>query len=151
MSHPCEGCIDWVPLSTTAGKAKRVCDYIGHTGHARILICPPGELCTVKSTVPREEKVERYDKGGFAVRQPGKAGPKERIPVGKVRELAALGWSDYKIAKEIGFAKTSVMACRRRHNIPRGKRKDGVSEEEIRCNLCRPTLELPQQRNQGSG
>lgn len=125
--HPCEGCIDWVPISPTNTHYSRVCDYIGRTGHARSLICPPGEGCTVKSTKPRKKQTERYDRGGYPIKQKGKVGPPERIPVGKVRELAALGWSDYRIAKEIGFAKTSVMACRRRHNIPRGTGKDGVS------------------------
>lgn len=121
--HPCEGCIDWVPVSVTYGGSDRVCDYIGRTGHARMLICPSGEGCTVKSTKPRKKQTERYDRGGYPIKQKGKVGPPERIPVGKVRELAALGWSDYRIAKEIGFAKTSVMACRRRHNIPRGGKK----------------------------
>lgn len=120
--HPCEGCVDWVPRSSTGGFAYAggCCDYIGHTGHARSLICPPGEKCTVKSTTPRNTRVERYDRGGYPIRQPGKLGPPERIPVNKVRELAGKGLSNAKIAKEIGFSKSAVRACIMRYNIVKG-------------------------------
>lgn len=122
--HPCEGCIDWVPVSVTYGGSDRVCDYIGRTGHARMLICPSGAGCTVKSTLHKKESIERYDKGGYPVKKRNKMGPPERIPIGKVRELAALGLSDAKIGKKIGFSKSSVRACRIRHNIPKGAKED---------------------------
>ena len=128
MTHPCEGCIDWVPVSVTYGGSDRVCDYIGHTGHARIKICPPRELCTVKSTVPRSECVERYDRGGYPVRRKRAVGPPEKIPEDKVRELASKGFSDYRIGKELGFSQPAIKRFRVRHNIPHGSEASGVSK-----------------------
>ena len=49
VSHPCHGCIDAV-ASRLGGYN---CDYGRRTGKARSLICPPGELCTVKTVGER--------------------------------------------------------------------------------------------------
>ena len=45
----CKGCVDCIRLG-----GYWTCDYIGHTGKPRSLICPPGRRCTVKSTRPRD-------------------------------------------------------------------------------------------------
>ena len=57
MDKHCANCI--YRCYITAGLY--CCDYIGCTGHARSLICPPGARCTEKKTVltqPRQSKRE---------------------------------------------------------------------------------------------
>ena len=49
MDKHCANCI--YRCYITAGLY--CCDYIGCTGHARSLICPPGARCTEKKTVQR--------------------------------------------------------------------------------------------------
>ena len=49
MDKHCANCI--YRCYITAGLY--CCDYIGYTGHARSLICPPGARCTEKKTVQR--------------------------------------------------------------------------------------------------
>ena len=118
-NHPCYGCVDWV--SESGGYSNgMVCDYIGHTGHARSLICGAGARCTVKSTVPREGTVECYDAGGYVVRNRKRPGPKPKLNPGEVRRLATTGLTDRAIAEKLGCASNTVFTCRKKHNIPAG-------------------------------
>ena len=121
MKHPCEGCVDAV--QSIYGIDGMICNYCLNTGMARQLICPPGKDCTVKSTVPRPEAMERYDPGGYVVRR--KVGKPEKLPIGEVRKMAVQGMSDAQIAVVFGVAKNTVYETRKRHNIPPGSRARG--------------------------
>lgn len=57
--NPCYGCkyFDCINNSAPNGpSALNACMYICYTGHARSLICPPGEKCTVKTVAPRKRR-----------------------------------------------------------------------------------------------
>lgn len=92
--HPCTGCVDWV-----VSGAERVCDYIGHTGHARSLICPPGALCTVKSTARRQHQEPYCDRGGYLCKP---RGHKCTWDTGLAMELYRQGKNDREIGEAVG-------------------------------------------------
>lgn len=60
MDHPCRGCVDAV--MDPSGVGGYLCEYMDHNGHSRMLICPPGAQCTVKSTVPRDAEEVRPER-----------------------------------------------------------------------------------------
>lgn len=109
MSHPCKGCVDACQLQ--ANREEYTCDYLLHNGHPRSLICPPGELCTVKSTVPRESIPD--------AEQPalGTAGRRLCWDQAEARRLWKLGLSDAEIARRVGTVRQNVRAWRLRRGL----------------------------------
>lgn len=109
MSHPCKGCVDACVVQS--GHGNYTCDYLLNNGHARSLICPPGELCTVKSTVPRSTIP--------ATEQPalGTAGRRLCWDQVEARRLWKLGLSDAEIARRVGTSKQNVQAWRTRRGM----------------------------------
>ena len=100
--HPCEGCVDAVLLG-----GDLTCDYIGHTGHARSLICGTGAACIVKSTVPRS-----------SFRQT-RRGRETTWDVELAQKLYDQGLNDSQIAQAVA-AKYPVYIChwRKRNKLP---------------------------------
>lgn len=83
--------------------------YIGCTGHARSLICPPGTLCTEKKTVQRTP--------------PNPNGrPKAVFDEATCMQLYQKGMSDIKIGKHFGLSKNPIAAWRARNNLPSNSR-----------------------------
>ena len=88
MDKHCANCI--YRCYITAGLY--CCDYIGCTGHARSLICPPGARCTEKKTVQRTP--------------PNPNGrPKAVFDEATCMQLYQKGMSDIKIGKHFGLSK----------------------------------------------
>ncbi len=111
----CRGCVD---LAKMGVKSAYWCDYIGHNGKARSLICPAGELCTVKSTRRRVAPA-----GPGAVRL-------LKWDTGKAMKLYRLGQTDLEIATAIGVHQQTVYLWRKRNDIksngkPGRKRRTG--------------------------
>lgn len=50
--NPCAGCMYYRRMYWSGDGETKSCDYLLVTGHARSLICPPGEGCTVKKIGP---------------------------------------------------------------------------------------------------
>ena len=50
--NPCAGCMYYRRVYWSGDGEIKSCDYLLITGHARSLICPPGEGCTVKKIGP---------------------------------------------------------------------------------------------------
>lgn len=109
MAHPCKGCVDAYRIHGSINLY--VCDYMLHNGKARSLICPPGELCTVKSTVPRITIP--------AIEQPalGTAGRRLCWDQNEAKRLWKLGMSDAEIARRVGTARQNVRAWRLRRGM----------------------------------
>lgn len=81
------------------------CDYIGCTGHARSLICPPGALCTEKKTVRRAP--------------PNPNGrPKAAFDEAICMELYRKGMSDMQIGMRFGLSKNPIASWRARNKLP---------------------------------
>ena len=58
------------------GKAPYICDYIGHTGHARMLICKAGDECTVFE--PKGGNRKRYREKLKRLFKANRAGKKKK-------------------------------------------------------------------------
>lgn len=99
----CKGCVDCVKLG-----GYWTCDYIGHTGKPRSLICPPGKLCTVKSTRPRELDGE-----------PGT----HRWDVKTALDLHKAGANDVEIAAALNVAKETVLRWRKGQGLPANRKQ----------------------------
>ena len=94
MDKHCANCI--YRCYITAGLY--CCDYIGYTGHARSLICPPGARCTEKKTVQRTP--------------PNPNGrPKAVFDEATCMQLYQKGMSDIKIGKHFGLSKNPIARC----------------------------------------
>lgn len=109
MTHPCKGCVD--ACEVQSNRREYTCDFLLHNGHARSLICPPGALCTVKSTVPRSTIP--------ATEQPaiGKGGRRICWDQVEARRLWKLGLSDAEISRRIGTSKQNIQAWRTRRGM----------------------------------
>lgn len=105
--HPCQGCVDWV----TCG-GDRICDYIGHTGHARSLICPPGALCTVKSKVTRKPRQDGRKHNGRAY----------TWDTAKALSMYKQGARDPEIADALGVRREAVWHWRIRQKLTANKK-----------------------------
>lgn len=101
MDKHCANCI--YRCYITAGLY--CCDYIGYTGHARSLICPPGARCTEKRTVRRAP--------------PNPNGrPKAVFDEAICMELYRKGMSDIQIGKRLGLSKNPIASWRARNKLP---------------------------------
>ena len=95
MDKHCANCI--YRCYITAGLY--CCDYIGCTGHARSLICPPGARCTEKKTVQRTP--------------PNPNGrPKAVFDEATCMQLYQKGMSDIKIGKHFGLSKNPIVKAK---------------------------------------
>ena len=115
--HPCEGCIFWVYGPGPDGK---ICDYIGITGHARIKICPPGALCTVKTTDP-EIRVgylvgSENQRGAVSEGYTGRHRSR-KLNEQEARILYDMGMSDGKIAEKLGVIAGTIRKWRCREGL----------------------------------
>ena len=102
----CDGCIY---LSRTG------CDYILIAGHRRG--CPPGPNCTRK-----KRRGDAQAKEAQVVLEKTKASQKAMSITGqwdreKAAELAAKGWNDAQIGKEVGVSHQTIYNWRRRNGI----------------------------------
>ena len=100
MDRYCEGCIYRAYICS----GLYCCDYIGFTGHARSLVCPPGKLCTLKKAAPR--------------RTPNPCGaPRAKFDEEMCLRLYREGLSDNQIARHFGLSKTPIASWRKRNGL----------------------------------
>lgn len=106
---PCEGCVDLM----RAGAAY-TCDYLLNNGKVRP--CPPGEACTVKSTVKRSLITMNEGKRAW--------------DTARAKELFAQGYSDLEIAEMVGTTKAAVGFWRHKNGLRRDRLPPGAEGKE---------------------
>lgn len=102
MKNSCKGCY----YGTHTGELW-VCDYILMTGHRRP--CPPGEGCTVRIEAAQDRKRAWKERNTMS---------KRTWDTGRARKLYDDGWSDARIAAELGTKPNAVAFWRRGLKLP---------------------------------
>lgn len=106
----CDGCIYHRKIAQS--NTDKVCHYILDTGRARLLICPPGDACTVRQEgekkPPKRALQHKYD---FT---PSPKKPRNVLDQGRAAALYALGGKDGEIAKVLSVAVSTICAWRKR-------------------------------------
>ena len=121
MDHPCRGCVDAVMDPSGVGGC--LCGYMDHNGHSRLLICPPGAACTVKSTVPRDPEQVRPER-----RYEATAGGGRRTCCWDqklAKWLYEQGMNDAQIGRRVGTARQVIQAWRVRNGLPANRKRGG--------------------------
>lgn len=87
------------------------CDYLTITGHARIKVSPAaGDKCTAYR--PRVSGRNRVSERRAIITMPHKHNERTQIRYRQMREMWEQGWTDGKIADELGISKHTVKRWR---------------------------------------
>ena len=106
----CEGCVYYRKIAQS--NTDKVCHYLLDTGRARLLICPPGDACTVRQEGEKKPaKRALQHKYDFT---PSPKKPRNVLDQGRAAALYAHGYTDVEIGRRLGAKAGTVRAWRGR-------------------------------------
>lgn len=118
----CEGCAYWRPTSSYE-QGGNTCHYCLDAGRSRMMICGPGEMCTVRTDGPVTGRplAHKYDNNRHKV---------DHGKTAQYMKLYSIGKTDKEIADACGVTTSSVSNWRWRNRLAPNKKEVKVEIPE---------------------